>query len=110
VAGTERLAPVDASAALAAPRPPFVLDVRSQREWQRKQIDGSVNVPLSRLRDRIGELPRDRAILVHCAGGYRSSIAASLLEREGFSQLLELSGGLAAWEAARLPLRISESA
>ena len=48
-------------------------------------------------------LPKDRDLLVHCAGGYRSSIAASLLQRRGF-HVTELAGGLAAWESARLPL------
>jgi rhodanese-related sulfurtransferase len=46
-------------------------------------------------------------MVLHCAGGYRSSIAASLLQRQGIDQLVELAGGLAAWEAARLPVQES---
>ena len=53
----------------------------------------------------MGELPRDRPLLVHCAGGYRSSIAASLLQRHGFAHVAEIAGGIAAWEAAHLPVR-----
>jgi hydroxyacylglutathione hydrolase len=49
----------------------------------------------------MAELPREKKIVVHCAGGYRSSIAASLLEKNGFVELQELAGGLAAWEAAK---------
>jgi len=63
-----------------------------------------VNLPLSRLSQRVGELPRDRPLLVHCAGGYRSSIAASVLHQYGVTNLIEMAGGLAAWEAAQLPV------
>jgi rhodanese-related sulfurtransferase len=52
----------------------------------------------------MGEVRRDRRIAVHCAGGYRSSIAASLLHQAGITNVVEIAGGLAAWKAARLPL------
>jgi rhodanese-related sulfurtransferase len=77
--------------------------VRTRAEWQHERIEGSVNVPLNHLEERLQELPGDRPILVHCAGGYRSSIAAGLLQRHGIS-VLELAGGVAAWERAGLPL------
>ena len=86
----------------------FLLDVRSPREWATKHIEGSVNFPLNHLQERIGEVPRDRRIVVHCAGGYRSSIAASILHQYGITNLMEMAGGLAAWEAAQLPL-VSEA-
>lgn len=78
-----------------------VLDVRAPNEWGAKRIAASVNVPLNHLEERMAELPRRKKIVVHCAGGYRSSIAASLLEKHGFVELQELAGGLAAWEAAK---------
>ena len=53
-------------------------------------------------------LTRDRRIAVHCAGGYRSSIAASILQQHGITNLAEMAGGLAAWEAAKLPV-VSEA-
>ena len=101
---TERIAPADPAALLESARPPLVLDVRNPPEWKQKHIEGSVSIPLNHLRERLGELPRDRPILVHCAGGYRSAIAASILQQHGFTSLHELAGGLAAWEAAKLPL------
>ena len=52
----------------------------------------------------LSDVPRDRPLVVFCAGGYRSSIAASLLQRDGFTNVSELAGGIAAWEAAGLPL------
>lgn len=88
----------------ASGKPPLVVDVRSPREWAAKHVEGSVNLPLSQLRDRMGEVPRDRRIAVHCAGGYRSSIAASLMARAGVGHVAELAGGMAAWEAAKLPV------
>jgi hydroxyacylglutathione hydrolase len=82
----------------------LLLDVRGPRERQGKRIAGSLHVPLNQLLERIEQLPRERKVVVHCAGGYRSSIAASLLERAGLDGVRELAGGLAAWEAAKLPI------
>jgi len=101
---TERVTAVEVGQALADEDPPFVLDVRSGREWAAKHIEGSVNLPLNHLHEHIGEIPRNRRIAVHCAGGYRSSIAASLLHQNGLTNLIEMAGGLAAWEAAQLPV------
>ncbi len=85
---------------LGGPEPPLVLDVRSEPEWREARIEGSSNVPLAHFEERIGELPRDRRIVVHCASGYRSAIAVSLLRRNGFDNLADLVGGLGAWEAS----------
>jgi rhodanese-related sulfurtransferase len=73
-----------------------------------KHIAGSVNIPLNHLQERVAEVPRDRRIAVHCAGGYRSSIAVSILHHYGISDLIEMAGGLAAWHAAKLPV-VSEA-
>jgi rhodanese-related sulfurtransferase len=98
---TERIsAPMEAEE-LAGADPPFLLDVRNPREWEAKHIDGSVNVPLNHLQERISEIPRDRRITVYCAGGYRSSIAVSILHQHGITRLTELAGGLAAWEVSQ---------
>jgi glyoxylase-like metal-dependent hydrolase (beta-lactamase superfamily II)/rhodanese-related sulfurtransferase len=105
VVGTEQTMTPELSADLASTEPPVVLDVRTPQEWKTKRIEGSTNVPLNHLDERVGELPRDRALVIHCAGGYRSSIAASLLQRRGFDRVSELAGGIAAWEAAKLPMQ-----
>ena len=89
---------------LLSSAPPVIVDVRTPTEFGAKRIDGAVPMPLSRLAERARELPHDRPLLVHCAGGYRSSIAASLLQQQGFAQVSELAGGIAAWEAAGLPV------
>ena len=79
---------------LEEPDPPFVLDVRAESERAATRIDGSLNIPLGRLEERIGELPHGRPIVVHCSGGYRSSIAASIMRRHGFGQVVDLVGGI----------------
>ena len=106
-ASTERVSTQVAAERMAAgPRdtPPLMLDVRAPGEREQKRISGSVSMPLNHLGERLSELPMDRPIIVYCAGGYRSAIAASLLERHGFRQVSEIAGGIAAWEAAKLPI------
>lgn len=101
---TERVTAPMVAEELSGAAPPLLLDVRNPREWSTRHINGSVNIPLNHLQERIAEVPRDRRIAVHCAGGYRSSIAASILHQYGITNLMEMAGGLAAWDAAKLPV------
>ena len=101
--GWDRVVPAALAEALASDDPPVVLDVRKPAEHRTNRIEGSINVPLNHLQERINEIPRDRKLMVHCAGGYRSAIAASILQREGFTKLEELVGGIGSWEAAKYP-------
>jgi hydroxyacylglutathione hydrolase len=100
---TERVSAPLAAERLAAGAA-LAVDVRGPGERAHKFVAGSVNIPLNHLADRARELPKDRPLLVYCAGGYRSSIAASLLQQLGFTQVSEIAGGIAAWEAAKLPI------
>ena len=102
---TERVSAPFAAQLLASEQPPLAVDVRAPREREQKFIAGSLHLPLNHLVENIGKLAKDRALLLYCAGGYRSSIAASLLQKNGFSQVSEIAGGLAGWEAAKLPLQ-----
>jgi hydroxyacylglutathione hydrolase len=104
IASTEHLSAQAAAEHLASAHPPLAIDVRTPREREQKHIDGSLSVPLNRLADHLSSLPKDRPLLVYCAGGYRSSVAASLLQRSGFHSVAEIAGGFAAWEAANLPV------
>src|SRR5271170_5976375 len=99
---TERVSAPMLAEELASPNPPLVVDIRTPREWSAKHLNDSINLPLSQLQQRIDEVPRSRRIAIHCAGGYRSSIAASILNQHGITNLIELAGGIAAWEAAEL--------
>ena len=79
-----------------------VLDVREPGELSGGVIANSARIPLGQLTSRTGELDRDKLLVVHCKGGYRSSIATSLLRRAGFRDIANLSGGFDAWNAAGL--------
>ena len=99
---TVRVSAATLAEQLASSQPPTVIDVRTGSEWQSKRIEGSLNIPLNHLQERIREVPDNRPIVVHCASGYRSSIAASLLERHGIKDFADLVGGIAAWETSKL--------
>ena len=77
-----------------------LLDVRGPGEYAQGSIEGSVHIPLAQLRDRLGELDPGRPVVAFCAGGYRSSIAASLLRASGFADVSDLIGGYQAWKPA----------
>jgi hydroxyacylglutathione hydrolase len=106
MAATERVSAPLAAERLAAGEA-VAVDVRTTGEREQKFVAGSISIPLNHLAERIDELPKDRPLLVYCAGGYRSSIAASLLQQRGFTNVSEIAGGLAAWEAAKLPVKYS---
>jgi rhodanese-related sulfurtransferase len=102
IARTERVTAGALAEQLESAAPPLVLDVRTGGEWREKHIEGSLNIPLSQLGERLDELPRDRPIVVHCASGYRAAIGVSVLLQEGFAEVANLVGGMAAWESSQL--------
>lgn len=84
-----------------APDAPFVvLDVRTAAERAKGAIPASIHIPLDELRDRLHELPRDREIVVHCAVGLRSYLAARILAQNGF-KVRNLTGAYKTWEIAK---------
>ena len=80
-----------------------LVDVRNPSEQRAGTIPGAVAMPLARLLERFDELDRQAPTVVYCAGGYRSSIAASLLRSLGFDRVADLQGGYEAWTSAGLP-------
>jgi rhodanese-related sulfurtransferase len=82
---------------------PVVVDVRTAAEHAGGHVAGSLTIPLTHLQERIAEIPAGRPVVVHCEGGYRSAIAASLLQKLGRSETRDLVGGFKAWLAAKLP-------
>jgi glyoxylase-like metal-dependent hydrolase (beta-lactamase superfamily II)/3-mercaptopyruvate sulfurtransferase SseA len=83
---------------------PRVLDVRRPGEYAGGHVPGAVNIPLDRLAQDAAGLDRSRPIAIICASGYRSSVAGSLLQRQGFEgELYNVVGGTSAWIAAGLP-------
>ena len=81
-----------------------IADVRRPAEWEEGHIAGALLLPLNQIATAIGELDPGRPVAVHCKGGYRSAIAASLLLRAGFRQVVNVTGGFDAWKAAGLPV------
>jgi hydroxyacylglutathione hydrolase len=77
-----------------------VLDVRSTAEWQEGHLPGAQHVPLGELRARAAEVPSDRPVVVHCLGGTRSAIGASLLQALGYRDASNFAGGYQQWRAA----------
>jgi hydroxyacylglutathione hydrolase len=78
-----------------------VLDVREPGEVETGAMENSVRIPLGQLPQRTGELDPDKLTVVHCKGGYRSSIASSILRRAGIRDIANLTGGFDAWKAAQ---------
>jgi hydroxyacylglutathione hydrolase len=80
-----------------------VVDVRATTEFQEGHIPGALHLHLGMISQRIGEIPRDRPVLVNCRSGARSAIGQSLLLRAGIEQVVNLEGGWLAWRMAGLP-------
>jgi hydroxyacylglutathione hydrolase len=87
----------------SGPKRPFVLDVRTEGEWNGGHIDGAIHIHGGVLKDRFEEVPRDRPIAVVCGTGYRGSIAASFLKSNGYQDVSNVLGGMTAWKSANLP-------
>jgi rhodanese-related sulfurtransferase len=84
----------------------LVVDVRETNEFEAVRLeDGVALVPLSQFGDRWQELPRDRPLLMMCAGGGRSAAAASHLLRNGYTDVVNVAGGMIDWERRGLPIR-----
>jgi hydroxyacylglutathione hydrolase len=80
-----------------------LLDVRSPQEWDRGHLPGARYAFLGELPDKLRDLDRDRPVVVYCASGYRSSLAASILRAGGFTAATTVPGGYQAWTAAGFP-------
>jgi len=104
----------DLLAFMESPQRPVILDVRSAQEWSHDHLEGAIHIPLPQLLRRIGGLSRKTPLVVVCGSGYRSSIAASLLESEGFERLSNVMGGMHAVRHAKRPrlraVELAESA
>lgn len=76
---------------------PAVLDVRSDDEWENGHIEGAIHIHGGQVADRLDEIPRRGGVAVLCGGGYRSTVAASVLQRAGFEDVRNVPGGMGAW-------------
>ncbi len=103
VARTPRLTPRALSERLDAKTPLIVVDARTDAERAGGFVAGSLHIPLAAWSKRMREIPKGKPVAVYCAGGYRSSIAASLLRASGYAEVSDVIGGFAAWREEELP-------
>jgi rhodanese-related sulfurtransferase/glyoxylase-like metal-dependent hydrolase (beta-lactamase superfamily II) len=83
-----------------------IVDVRNPAEQESGMLPAARAVPLASLLDHLADLDPDAPTLVYCAGGYRSSIAASLLRAQGFARVADVLGGFAGWQASGFPVEV----
>jgi rhodanese-related sulfurtransferase len=100
----ELIDPEELAVRVDAPEPPLVLDVRNAAEYAGEHIPGSLHIPYGDLAGRLDELPRDRPIAAICRGGKRSGLAASILQREGFADVVHVGQGVGAWRNGGHPV------
>ena len=89
---------------IVLPRDFQLLDVRTPHEWDEGHLSGAQYLFLGELPAKLGELNPQKPVVVYCTTGYRSSLAASLLQTAGFRSVRNVSGGFTAWTAARFPV------
>lgn len=82
---------------------PLVFDVRKKSEYESEHILNAVNIPLNSINEHLAEIPKDRPFILHCAGGYRSMIAASILKQRGWDNFVDVKGGFVAIANTAVP-------
>ncbi len=83
---------------------PLIIDVRKKSEFESEHIENVVNIPLNELENRILEFPKKEAFIIHCAGGYRSMIASSILKRHDITNFVDVIGGMGEISKTNIPL------
>ncbi|MFN5148597.1 MAG: MBL fold metallo-hydrolase [Flavobacteriia bacterium] len=82
---------------------PVVIDVRKPGEFAAEHVDGAKSIPLDFINEDMAEFPKDQQFIIHCQGGYRSMIAASILKSRGYDNFLEVIGGFGAISKTAVP-------
>jgi len=82
-----------------------LLDVRSAGEWASGHAPDAIHIPLGDIAQRKGEIATDKAVVVICASGNRSAMAATALAKSGLKPVYNFSGGMGSWQSAGLPVR-----
>jgi len=83
-----------------------LLDVRSTGEWQSGHPSNAVHIELGEISKRMHELPKDKPLIVICASGNRSAMAATKLANAGFEPVYNFSGGMSSWKSSGLPVKL----
>ncbi len=80
-----------------------LVDVRSRGEWNSGRPANAVHIPLNELAQKMGKIPKNKPVVVICASGMRSAMAASMLVKAGYGDVYNFAGGFGSWCAAGLP-------
>jgi glyoxylase-like metal-dependent hydrolase (beta-lactamase superfamily II)/rhodanese-related sulfurtransferase len=82
---------------------PMLIDVRKESEFNSEHVVGAINVPLNQINQHLSQFPKDKPFVIHCAGGYRSMIAASILKIRGWDNFKDVAGGFKEIAATPIP-------
>jgi len=82
-----------------------LVDVRQLGEWQSMHASTALHIPLGEISQRMNEIPQEKPVVVICASGARSSMAATAIANAGYNEVYNFSGGMAAWRSAGLPTK-----
>lgn len=100
----DEITPVEVQQRLARGDRLYLLDVREHEEYVEAHIPDSVLIPLGQLSRKLSSIPKDATIIAICRSGNRSGVATDMLRRAGYSDVLNLNGGILAWVRAGLPI------
>jgi glyoxylase-like metal-dependent hydrolase (beta-lactamase superfamily II)/rhodanese-related sulfurtransferase len=95
---------IDAFLSIYKDEAPLVFDVRKKSEFDSQHLEGAINIPLNEINQHLEAFPKDKAFIIHCAGGYRSMIAASILKQRGWDNFVDISGGFKDMVNTELPV------
>jgi rhodanese-related sulfurtransferase len=90
--------------ALAEMEAPLVFDVRKRSEFDSQHMEGATNVPLNEINQHLAQFPKDKPFVIHCAGGYRSMIASSILKQRGWDNFVDVREGFKGMAETSLPM------
>ncbi|ABB33336.1 Rhodanese domain protein [Geobacter metallireducens RCH3] len=103
-AGYRDIKASEAKSLLAANKKVFLLDVRTPEEFGQGRLQGAVLIPINEVERRIGEIPRNRPVVVYCAVGSRSGLVAGFLSRKGYREVYNMADGIVGWYRNGLPI------
>jgi phage shock protein E len=87
----------------------FVLDVRTPQEFAAGHVPGAVNIPYDQVASQLGEIPKDKDVVLYCKSGRRAGIAAEVLQASGYTKLGQLQGDMPAWSKDGRPVESGDA-
>lgn len=103
-AAVKNISPGQAREIIEKAKDVFILDVRTQEEYDKLHIKGAHLIPIQELEHNINKIPKDKIVVVHCAKGKRSARACEILKDKGLKELYNVEGGINQWKSEGLPV------